>query len=317
MKDTSFQQFQSLELKRLLGEVGDGSVMAMQLRARLANIETSPVSDENSEPPRTAIFIRGDAVQGTEGIRPKLAGEALIQFEKMFTEQALHDEREVAKSAGRSRRPHGAGIPGLLFTGTPRGSFGLEFVPMLPDDAPLREGRVKSLDNVSDAIVRVATADEATVDTAIGSVPTAVLQPMKLFMKTLAKHGAELRLAHSDRSSQSLTTSQITTAFERLDREVTEEEVVLPGTFRGLTLQTGYFDFRLQDGAELSGVVGGELSETDLLQIHARTNHACEAILRKTTIRLVAGQSQTTYVLLGARDLPVDPTQNLTPASQE
>lgn len=47
--------------------------------------------------PRAAIFLRGGGVQDSAGIRPSLAGEALIQYEKMFTEQAIHDEREAAK----------------------------------------------------------------------------------------------------------------------------------------------------------------------------------------------------------------------------
>ena len=55
----------------------------------------------------------------------------------MFVEQALHDERMMAKDAGRNRRPRGSPAPELLFVGTPRGSFGLEFVPQTPDDPTL------------------------------------------------------------------------------------------------------------------------------------------------------------------------------------
>lgn len=43
-----------------------------------------------------AFFKRGSGVQGSEGISPSLAVEALVQYKKIYAEQAMHDERVTA-----------------------------------------------------------------------------------------------------------------------------------------------------------------------------------------------------------------------------
>lgn len=312
MKDLTFLKVQALQLRRLLESAGDDPILGPQLRARLADAEKElqAALQQNGklfppdihELPRAALFLRGGGVQGSEGIRPSLAGETLIQYEKMFIEQALHDEREAARSAGRQRRRRGAPTPGLLFTGTPRGSFGLEFVPQLTDEGTLLEVHARSLRNIAAALVRVAGSDAETLDEAIGPIPPRMLHPLKQFLKTLADNGAELRLAFHDRPSQSLTASQIKTAAERLDRDVTEEEVTLRGTFRGVTLETGHFDLRTDPSDVITGTVADHLTEDDLQRIDELTNKPCNARLLKTTIRSISGTSNSTFVLLDAEE---------------
>src|SRR5690606_2757419 len=111
MTGQAFNQIQVIELRRLLGEAANDPILAPQLRRRLeaaeraAQEQSSGTESRRVQLPRTAIFLRGGGVQDSDGIRPSLAGEALIQYERMFTEQALYDEREAAKDAGKSRRP--------------------------------------------------------------------------------------------------------------------------------------------------------------------------------------------------------------------
>ena len=110
MNDETFLQVQAVELQRLLDKSADDPILKPQLRRRLDEVvralqvtKQQPgtlLPKETPVLPRAAIFLRGGGVQDSEGIRPGLAGEALIQYEKMFTEQALHDERLAAKSAG-------------------------------------------------------------------------------------------------------------------------------------------------------------------------------------------------------------------------
>src|SRR5215469_10118159 len=101
MNNLTFLKVQALELRRLLESAGDDPIAVPQLRERLADAEKelqAALSQNGSlfprdihELPRAALFLRGGDVQ-EEGIRPSLAGEAMIQYEKMFIEQALHDE---------------------------------------------------------------------------------------------------------------------------------------------------------------------------------------------------------------------------------
>lgn len=310
MNDLTFLKIQSLELRKLLESGGNDPILGPQLRERLAEAEKELQAAQlqqgqlfplnHYELPRAALFLKGDGVLGSEGIRPGLAGEALIQYEKMFIEQALHDEREAARNAGRQRRRRGATTPSLLFTGTPRGSFGLEFVPQPTEEGNLLEVHARSLRNIAEALVRVAGSDAVSLDEAIGLIPPRMLHPLKQFLKTLADYEAELRLAFHDRPSHFLTAGQIQTAAERLEREVSDTEIELSGIFRGVTLDSGHFDLRTDTGDDITGTVIDELTEDDLERINGLTNKECKARLLKTTLRGLSGTSRSMFVLLNA-----------------
>ncbi len=191
-------------------------------------------------------------------------------------------------------------MPGLMFTGTPRGSFGLEFVPVssADEDESLRDVHARSLENVADALARVVEGD--SFEDAVSNIPSPVLQPLKQFLEVLARNEAELRLAFKNRPSRSLPSSKIKVAAERLDREVQQEAIKVKGTFRGLTLESGGFDLVTDDGL-IKGTVADELSEDDLLRILKLTNRQCVTKLQKTTVRKIGGAETVSYVLLDAR----------------
>jgi hypothetical protein len=309
MNNQAFLQIQALELRRLLEKAGDDPIMGPQLQVRLDDVERELETLKHQQgslwprqtvTPRAAIFLRGGGVQDSEGIHPSLAGEALIQYEKMFTEQALHDEREAARRAGRQRRPRGAPTPGLLFTGTPRGSFGLEFVPQATEDDALLDVHRETLHHVADALVLVANSDDRSFDKAIERIPPRVLQPLQQFMKTLAQYGAELRLAFPDRPSQTLSLDKLRTAAERLEKEVSQETVEISGVFRGLTRESGVFDLDPESGGTITGLVADDLTEEDLERIDALTNKPCKVKLQKTTVQTIVGISTPSYLLLEA-----------------
>ena len=316
MNDQPFLQVQAIQLRQLLEDANDDLIIAPQLRERLNDVEAelraaqpqqgSFLPPENAILPRAAIFLRGGGVQGSQGIRPSLAGEALIQYERMFTEQALHDERDAARTAGRHRRPRGAETPTLLFTGTPRGSFGLEFVPQTAGDESLRKVHAQSLHNVADAILRVAGAETSSLDDAIKSIPSRVLQPLKQFLRTLAQHRAELRLAFHDSPSQKLDADQIGKAADRLDRNVQQEAITVQGVFRGVTRESGIFDLLMSDNSVVTGVVVDDFTEEDLERIDLLTNQSCIAELQKTTVRTIVGAGTPTFVLIDAQPLTTD-----------
>lgn len=304
MMDKAFARIQVAELTTLLEEVGDDPVMGPQFRERLEEAEQFlRMSDESKAPPeqtpfpRTAMFLRGDGVQGTEGIRPGLAGEILIQYEKMFREQALRSERAVAQESERTRRPRKAADPGLLFTGTPRGSFGLVFVPLSPADSSLRDVYIQSLNSVTDLLIQVASGVGTILGDTLDGVQSPVLRPMRQLLKTLGKYGVGLRVAFDDRPPQSVSASQIAKSVEQLERDVSEEQVEVLGEFRGVTLLTGHFDFMTDDSRAISGIVTEQLAYEGLDRIHDLTNHTCKASLWKTTYRPTQGIPRITYVL--------------------
>ncbi len=304
MMDATSAQLQVVSLTRLLEEVGDDPLLGPQFRERLEEAEQflrrsdeSRAAPEQVPFPRTAMFLHGDGVQGSEGIRPGLAGEVLIQYERMFVEQALQDERIVAQAAGRSRRPNGATPPGLLFTGTPRGSFGMVFVPQAADDSSMRGVYIESLNAVTDLLIRVASGGGTSLDETENGLQSPVMRPLKQLLKALGKYRVGLRMAFDNRPPQSVSADQILKAVERLDRDVTEEQVDVLGVFQGVTLMTGHFDFVTNDSTLISGIVTEQLALDGLDRIYALTNHNCKASLWKTTFRRNQGDPKTTYLL--------------------
>jgi hypothetical protein len=248
--------------------------------------------------PRAAIFLRGGSISDSDGIRPGLAGDSLIQYEKMFVQQALFDERKALLKSGKLRRPRGAPDPTILFVGTPRGSFGLEFVACSTQNEQQLKIHAQSLENVAKAIVSVAESSDETLDKAIEGIPSGVIHPLKMFFKTLAQHNAELRLAIRGKPAKSLQVEKIKKAATYLEREVLEEMMKLQGTFRGVTLDTGNFDFTTDDGESISGTVADSLSDDDLIRLLKLTNKECVADIQKTTIRTVSGTETHNYVLI-------------------
>ena len=199
MNQKEFLQTQVVDLRRLAEDAADDPILSMQLQERLQDADSqlkAHTTDgtlfppETPQAPRAAIFLKGAAVHGQESIRAGLAGEALQHYERMFIAQAIHDEREAARTAGRQRRSRGAAVPALLLTGTPRGSFGLEFTPELQEDESVPDVHRASLENVAEAII-LAAATETPEDLS-EQIPTAVIQPLTRLFQTLARYNAEL-----------------------------------------------------------------------------------------------------------------------------
>lgn len=321
MSERTYLQNHASQLRELIKESGNDWILVTQLEQRLRDVEAEmqslDVKDGTLFPmnvplPRVALFMRGGGVQDSDGIKPALAGEVLIQYERMFIEQALHEERLAARTAGRSRRRRGAPDPSLLFTGTPRGSFGLELVPT-PADTESLTAHAHALQAVAETLVKVSSAG-SDLEPAIKDVSPRLLAPMKRFLKTLAQYDVELRLAFSDAPSKKLDSSQIKQAAERLDREWVEVEKLMHGTFRGLTRESTVFDLLQEDGTLITGIAAESLTEEDFDRIDDLLNKQCVASVQVSTLQSIGGPSRVTYVLLDAKAVESDVRQE--PGSQ-
>lgn len=295
-------------MRRLAEDAADDPILSMQLQERLQDAASqlkAHTTDgtlfppEIPQAPRAAIFLKGDAVHGQESILAGLAGEALQHYERMFIAQAIHDEREAARKAGRQRRSRGAAVPALLLTGTPRGSFGLEFTPELQEDETVLDVHRASLENVAEAIILAAGTE--TPEDLSDQIPTTVIQPLTRFFQTLARHNAELRLAFPAKPARVIASTTIKAASEGLARTIEQNDVRFTGKFRGLTRETGHFDFVRKDGTLITGIASDELTEDDLDRIDSLTNRSCQVTLQETQVQK-AGRTQTFYLLIDATE---------------
>lgn len=310
MVDPIFNNAHLAELERLAEVAKEDPVLGPQSMSRLkraqaqAQAEAAQAEQQGSLLPRTqafraAFFLDGEAVAGPLGIDSMLAGQALTYYTKMFAEEARVRERVAAEAAGRARRPRGSGEPKLMLTATPRGSFGFEVTPRTNDDA-LVEMHGDVIQSVINTIVSVGSDSDEPVD---GVDNERLLPHLKQFFRTLAKHHVSIRFATTTGYRHRLEADRVTAAAERLSREVIERNIEETGVFRGLTLETGRFDFRTDKNELISGEVSGDLGTDELDRIYALKDQRCIAALQQTTIIHVE-KTTTKYLLLDVIKAP-------------
>lgn len=321
MDNPQFLKKQRVEINRLIDAAGDDPFVRVQFTDRLDEIDAQLatlsrdadlplIPSEGVTLPRTAFFLRGEGVVGTAGINPTLAGRALIQYEKMYVEQAKHDERAAARIDGLQRRPRGSAAPALMLTGTPRGSFGFEFCAAGEEDA-ITELHAQSLANVADALAAIGSAGD-DLESAIAHIPTAVVKPMRQFFKTLARNGAELRLAFPSGYSKRVSPLEIVDAASRLERDVRQNRVSIEGELRGVLLDSYKFDLRGNDGATITGTISDSLEDDDLTNLVGLIRQQCRFVLLETSVSKPGASAKKRFELLRAERSqalpnPVDP----------
>lgn len=297
MSRDSFNAAHLVELERLAKASASDPILGPQDSRRLevARALTGTREEPAMLAPRVAIFLRGGSVDGTRGIDATLAGQTLTQAGRMFSAQALQAEREAAPG---KNRPRGSAEPRMLFTNTPRGSFGFEFAPTTADDR-LVEIHGGALDTLLRTIQRVAEDDAAL---SAEDIPPKVLSHLKLLFRTFADHGVDIRLVDTRGDRRTLEATAVARAAERLSRKVVDREYKQAATFRGLTLESRVFDLLTDDDRVITGTVSEELDEAALERLLTLHGNRVIAYLVETTIERAGSRSEVSYTLTGAEE---------------
>lgn len=207
------------------------------------------------------IFFGGGPVQGSRGINADFAGKALDQIQALISKRYSENTGALKQSgkvpfAARSK---------MLVTNVVRGSVGfvLEEAGDTAEivDTPLRE----IVDEVSDILSRVGSADEAIFDEAAASLDQRVLGSLRDFFVLLDEQKATLRIVNGprdfmlDRPTVSLARARVQEIeIEEVGREMTGTLFVLPASKR--------FDFDTEVNG-LPVVLSGALSAEAAAQI--------------------------------------------------
>ena len=301
MNRASQIQWEINQLHGLLADVEDSDISRLQIQSRIKWLQDDLRAELGelfppTEPvfPQAAVFLVGEAMNG-QGIPAALAGEVLRRYEKMFREQALHDERTARKDGGHQRRQKGTHDPALLLTGTPRGSFGFQFSPN-STDAETLSTQGQSLKNVAAAVSLVADPDMAPENIS-DKLPRGMLSHIIAFFKALASNDVALRFAFQDQSPSSISADMIRAASAKLERKIMIEELRVRGKPRGATMESGHFDFVKDDDVTISGMLDDQLDDEDRKQIIKLNDQPADAIIELTTITMLTGAKRREYIL--------------------
>jgi len=296
-----FIQSQILETNRLLELTGDHPLMTPALQQRKEEFEeelkTLPVP---SKQPRTVLFFAGGPVLGTRGIDAQFASTVIDHFLQMVKTQYSATKHGAVGQRGIRR---GESEARLMLTGLPRGSFGLELSQPASEDFLASE----QLSNVLVELTKViesAGKDDESFAFALDEVSPRVLPRLKDFFKVISDSNARMRVVSGDLECQ-LDSQSVGQAFERVSATDTKDEIVeVRGIFRGATLDTWRFDFRSEDGRNISGGLGQDVTDDQALVMIHLTEKPCVAKLHQTQVTTRRGISRNRWELIELWEVP-------------
>lgn len=308
MSDSNHEQIREQRLQELRANAGDDPIFSVQLEASLKREKQREQSDawrsgllfqNQVSLGRVGVFFSSPAINESHAISAGLAGQLLVQYDRMYVELATRNERRLTDGV---RRKKGSSPPELMLTGTPKGSFGLELVPKPETDAQLGRSHAESIRELGEILVRLARS-EGNLDAIVSNIPPKVVQAAKTFFGLLAKHHAEVRFTFDNRASERLNLKQIVMISEALQKSTEQETKDYVGVFRGLCNDSHYFDFQPENEAVITGKADDLLNENDCTRIDQFKNKRCIATILKSVVVNLSGQKNTTYILLDVKPI--------------
>lgn len=296
-----FLKVQLLETQRLKEMVGDHPLMSVSFAEReqelMKKIEALPLGSKEA---RTVLFFSGEPVQGSVGIDASFAGRVLEPFQSMV--MADYADRWHGVVGSRGRRS-GEADSRLLLSSLPRGSFGLELTRADNDELFEEDQLADTLAHVTKLVESSARSDEDFAAELDETAPR-VIQNLKAFLEVVAKGKAGLRLESGDYRC-SMNPIEANEAFNRVAGTITsDEQVSIPGVFKGVLLESWKFDFVTLDGHKVGGKIDDDLTEEQVIALSLEFfNKSCLATLVKTTVLFKNGRARTTYILKGLEAL--------------
>jgi hypothetical protein len=295
-----FLQTQIAATDRLLSMAGNHPLMAPTLAERRDSLRQQ-LDALAAEPrqPRSVLFFTGQPVLGSVGIDADFAAKVLQPFLDMVKTQYATTKHGAVGARGPRRDESEAK---LLLTALPRGSFGLELSQPHPHDLFSSNQLIETIVRVTEVIKAAGNSDEAFT-LALEEVSPRVLTRLKDFLETIANGRAGMRIVSGDVEC-SLDQRQVSQAFERVSGAHTDERMAdFDGTFRGATLDSWRFDFRLDDENTMSGPIGDNLTPEDVeTMIRQLTNQPCTALIHVTKVTMRSGAVRARYELRGLKN---------------
>ena len=275
----------------------------MQSRASELREEIAKTNGVNTKIPETEIFFGQGPVIGSKGIEAKFAGQVLNRFQDIVSNHFAAKFLGILRRAGR---PRGEMDSKLYLTALPTGSFGLQLTQPHVEDFVAAGQLALAMEEITD-LVAAAGKDDQTFDQMLESVHGRVLIPLREFLETLSKAGADCKMFSGLKRAE-LKKEQVTQAYDRAAAAKTkQDDLSLDGTFCGTLLRSGRFEFEPQGQSVLSGWLAEDVSEEQAIEMENLVGKPAHALLRATTISTKSGARRPTYELISLKPLEVLP----------
>lgn len=290
---------QIVDTERLLEMVIDHPLMSESLTEKLNNLrnELNSLPKESHEA-KVQLLFSGNAVFGSKGIKPKFIGNTIPPFQEMVkTQTSLVRFGKVGKR-GQAKK---SASTDLYLTALPVGSFGVELSQLESNDL------FDSLD-VSNAMKQVmtlisnTTIDDETYEKTIEQTPKRILNNLKKFFHEISEEQSVLKMESGELGFE-IPLEKINEGYVRVSSTIDEEEeMIINGIFRGLLLDSGRFEIQDETGKKISGFIGQDINEDDLIEYDKNfLNRQCEIHLKVHRTTYGTGKKKIDYELLEIR----------------
>lgn len=231
-----------------------------QLNSRKKHIEEQINRIEKTPAALASIglFFGGDPVFGSKGILAEFAGKILEQFQELVQKRFAVADTGPLGARGPIR---GKGDAQLMIVEVARGSFGFVLEEASENMALVETPLKQVLDEVSQLLINIASADEALFDQALESLDERTLISLKEFYKVLGENKATMKLVEQEKELL-LGLEDITRARQRTEFiDINNSEHIKEGTLYILP-HLKKFEMHLSDAQE---TISGNIT-TDCLK---------------------------------------------------
>lgn len=282
-------------------ELAEGDpIMESQFDSRVKEVEAEiALLPEVGREAKTTLYFDGGPVAGSRGLDADVAIKVLAPFLEMVKTQYAAEKGEAVGARGVRR--HEAESR-LLLTGTPRGSFGLELSAPESDDL-FAEDRLADVLLGIGALVDAATKSDEDYLSHLDSVHERAAAKLQEFYNVLAQAKAGIRIETGDHIV-SLDRSMVSDGLARVSGSTSTTDVVeVRGTFRGAVLEKWQYNFLADSGDVLSGRIGDEVSEEQVVGWLAVVNQFAAGKFRRIRNATAGGASRSRHILVGLAPL--------------
>lgn len=302
-------QQQLAATKELLEISKDSELMRISLENRIKSLEQE-ISELESEPEITdatiSMWFSGEATFGSLGLRGGFMKDTLNSVEGMVFSSVRDKIRKIEiERHHRVRKPKGH----FYVTALTNGSFGYEMT--YKEDGEMFENEVviESISDVMQIIER--TADSGiNIDEMVDEQPLRLMSHLKDFYTTLKKSHSFLKMQSGNLGFE-LDNRRTLIGYDNLcAQNVSEEETVIFGVFRGALMDSGKFEYRDNEDKSKTGRISEDL-EDDAIEELVRQyyNKRCAMKVVRHLSNYSNGKKREVIELIGIEDMPSEPAQ--------
>lgn len=288
---------QIVDAERMLNLVGNHPIMSLGIQDKLEQLKQELESlPKDVVEAKVRLLFSGSAVKGSQGIKSRFIGKTVVPFQSLVkTQTALI---RFGLSHGKNQKKKKPNTD-LYLTALPVGSFGVELSQLETNDLFDEHEVGKAIRQTIQLISSAAKSDEQ-FELATANTPKSTLGNLKTFFEAVYKENSIIKMETGDFGVQ-ISEEEVRAAFERVDAaESEEDEIFVLGTLRGILLDSGKFEMVDIDGNPISGNVGKELEEEEIIAYDKEfLNQLCRIHLKTLKIIYKTGNEKTSYQLIG------------------